>query len=220
MKRKAGYLIVKTFVKLYHDYVGRDSVTHDWYAVPRIDRTPEEQRIQYKGIDRGALSPLPVNLLKELPRDRLDTETAEAEVRLAELEESRLSFDGFLFRLQEASEVYDLLGEAKRNYELIWCRLAGSGYPVPPSFRSIGYEPSYFDSDHFSASCDAMMFPRWHGTDEEGKLFASYFAQLNRHGLFGTAEQAKDFLKYYLSFDWTETGKYKIVEVFIERGDN
>ncbi len=60
-----------------------------------------------------------------------------------------------------------------------------------------------------------MLIPRWHGTDEEGTLFLDHFSKLNRHGLFPTAQEAETFLKYYLSFDWTETGDYEIAEVFL-----
>jgi hypothetical protein len=59
-----------------------------------------------------------------------------------------------------------------------------------------------------------MMFPRWHGTDKEGILFLEYFKKLKIDGMFENSNTAKEFLNYYLSFTWTETGKYEIVEVF------
>jgi len=68
--------------------------------------------------------------------------------------------------------------------------------------------------DHFSASCDCLCFPRWHGTDPEGLLFREHFSRLNRDGLFRSAQEARAFLRYYLSFDWTETGEYEIAEVW------
>ena len=60
-----------------------------------------------------------------------------------------------------------------------------------------------------------MLIPRWHGTDEEGTLFLKYFKQLNSFGLFNSIENAKEFLEYYLSFDWTERGEFYITEVFL-----
>ena len=58
-----------------------------------------------------------------------------------------------------------------------------------------------------------MCFPLWHGTDTEGVLFKKYHNKLNQNALFDAPEIAKEFLKYYLSFDWTETGEYTITEV-------
>jgi hypothetical protein len=88
---------------------------------------------------------------------------------------------------------------------------------APAGFSSIGFEPPFFYSDHFSASCDCMLVPRWHGTDKEGALFKEYFQMLNQYGLFADPLTAERFLKYYLSFDWTETGDYCITEVFIKQ---
>ena len=64
-----------------------------------------------------------------------------------------------------------------------------------------------------------MLIPRWHGTDNEGILFKDYFNKLSKHGLFETHDIAKSFLDFYLSFDWTETGKYEIAEVFIKENE-
>jgi hypothetical protein len=59
-----------------------------------------------------------------------------------------------------------------------------------------------------------MCFPRWHGTDEDGTLFLEHYSRLNSHGLFDSAAHATDFLRFYTSFDWTETGDYSIVSVW------
>ena len=58
-----------------------------------------------------------------------------------------------------------------------------------------------------------MCFPKWHGTDNEGTLFAVYYEHLNEHALFNSREEAQEFLDFYRSFDWTETGDYVIAEI-------
>lgn len=57
MKIKSGFLIVKKFEKLYCDYVHRYELERPVYAIPRIDLSPEESPIKYRGLDRDALNP-------------------------------------------------------------------------------------------------------------------------------------------------------------------
>jgi hypothetical protein len=201
----AGFLIPKTFARLYGDYKDRYDLRRDVYAMPRIDREPAQSRIQYRGLDRDALI--------ESEDSDLD-----AEVQLALLWHEGRAEDGLIFSRSDLEEVYSLLGPLQSGYEVIWCRVAGRERTPPDGYRSAGFEATYFTGDHFSPSCDCMLFPRWHGTDEEGELFLPYFRQLNAHGLFATPAAAQEFLQYYLSFDWTEQdtgGDYVIAEVFV-----
>lgn len=201
MRNESGFLIVKTFPRLYRDYAERYNLSRDLYAIPRVDKGPEHYRIQYRGLDRDALHPW-------------DDSEILSEIRMAELEEEGKCHDGFLFDLVEVQDVLEFL-EDRQYYEVIWTRIVHSQAPAPKGYRSVGFEPSYFTSDHFSASCDCMLFPRWHGTDEEGTLFMTHFQKLNRYGLFNAPEEATSFLDYYLSFDWTERGEYEVAEVFV-----
>lgn len=205
MEVEAGYLIVKTFPKLYQDYVQRYELSKPFYALPRIDLGPDDYEIQYHGIDRDVL-------------DAYTNSDNLAEIRMSELEKVNKCEDGFLFTQADVNEVMSYIADPK-TYEIIWTRIAKSNHKPPNGYISIGFEPSYFIGDHFSASCDCMLIPRWHGTDKEGTLFKDYFDKLNRHGLFETPDIAKSFLDFYLSFDWTETGEYEIAEVFIKMNE-
>jgi hypothetical protein len=197
-----GFLIVKTYPVIWSEYARKYDLQRDFYGLPRKDLNPSEQRIQYRGLDRDALDAYK------------DSENL-AEIRMEELEKIGKCYDGFLFDIDTARDVWGLLEAKKDEYEIVWTRIAGEKAPPPVGINSIGFEPSYFLGDHFSASSDCMVIPRWHGTDDEGNLFAEHFKNLNRYGLFNTPEKAKTFLEYYLSFDWTETGDYEIAEVFI-----
>lgn len=204
--KKSGFLIVKTYEKLCEDYAGRYNLTKDLYGIPRIDRAPELSFIKYRGIDRDALSPVKgSNLLAETHFFEFKPETEE---------ETRELLQDFLFKYQDAMSIYECLEELKSKYEIIWAKIANSNDREPEGFISLGYEPSYFYCDHFSASCDCMLIPRWHGTDSSGLQFKAYFKKLNQYGLFNDPEAAGNFLEYYLSFDWTERGDYWITEVF------
>ena len=59
-----------------------------------------------------------------------------------------------------------------------------------------------------------MCFPRWHGCDPEGTLFLPFFERLNENALFDTADDATEFLDFYRSHDWTESGDYFIADVW------
>ncbi len=210
-----GYLIVEKYASLYDKYKGRYNLTTDRYAIPRIDRAPADYRIRYQGIDRDCLVPndiSPLNL---------------AELRLAEIANTNISLNkdrNYETALESdfippelLYEMVELLEADRPKHETIFVKRAEVSCKIPDHYISIGYEPSYFYSDHFSASCDCMLIPRWHGTDEEGKLFLKYFALLNKFGLFDSAAVAQEFLDYYLSLDWTERGDFYIVEVFLDK---
>lgn len=197
-----GFLIVKTYAQLYLDYVGRYQLNHDLYAVPRIDKGADESPIQYRGLDRDAL-------------DDFDKSELTAEVAMALLNLEKKCFEGFIFGESDANDVRGMLPDPEQ-FEVIWTKLENCAQGSPDGFVSAGFEPTYFLSDHFSASCDCMLIPRWHGTDEEGTLFLEHFRKLNKYGLFSSAADASAFLQYYLTFDWTETGDYAVAEVFIK----
>jgi len=204
----AGFLVVKTYPVLYRQHCQEYGLTRDLYAVPRTDREPDESAIKYRGLDREALQSWKEGEL-------------EAESFLTQLESGKelRSADGFIFLLRDARETYSLLGDRQGEYEIIWSRVAGSEEAPPEGFQSLGFEATYFTGDHFSPSCDCMMFPRWHGTDDEGTLFLQYFRQLNSFGMFNTIEQARAFVECYLSLDWTEHDEYEFAEVFVRSVD-
>lgn len=200
---KSGFLIVLNFNKLYERYVDRYKLESEIYAIPILNKSPEEYRIKYRGIDRDPIC------------GYLNTDVL-AGIRLYELEEEERSEDDFLFEENDALDVFQFLDKEREDYEIVWVRISNSGDSIPEGYKSIGFEPSYFYGGHFSAVCDCMLIPRWHGTDKEGAIFKEYFNQLNCYGLFDNSVIAKEFLNYYLSFDWTERGDFEIVEVFVK----
>ena len=207
----SGFLVVKRFEALYAEFAARDWPPEEIYAIPVAGTTSDAVAIRYRGLDRDAISPW-----------EGDGATA-AEIRMAEINpeidrgyEADYDRREFLTSYEHAAEVLAWAEEEfPGSYEVLWTRVAGASEPPPPRFRHAGYEPTYFGGDHFSALCDCMCFPRWHGTDHEGTLFSSYFRQLNEHGLFEGATTASEFLAFYLSFDWTETGEYQIAEIWL-----
>lgn len=107
----AGFLIVKTFARLYGDYKDRYALLRDLYTLPRVDREPMQSRIQYRGLGRDAL-------------DDDANSDVEAEVLLAMLTIDNKAVNGIVFSQLDAKEAFALLGPLQTEYEIIWSRIA------------------------------------------------------------------------------------------------
>lgn len=218
-----GYLIVKTFERMYREYLElRDIKKYPLpndrviYSIPWKEMPPEAFMKQYRGVSRDPLfswdekdeqifrgsgmvvEPVPAEL--------------EANLAIGRLDKAKKADYDFLKSHEDAMHVFSLL-QVPAEREIIWIRNAESDSSGLPDYTLLGYEPAMFGGDWFSALSDCMCFPIWHGTDIEGELFKMYHDNLNQYALFETPNMARDFLEYYRSFDWTETGNYIITEV-------
>jgi len=202
---QCGYLIEKTYLSMYREYAPKYGLDYNAYGIPRTDKSPDEFLIQYRGSDRNPLTD--------------NEEFGElAEIRLAEIRKLNKSDEdsALIFNYQDALDVFTWV-ETKEDFEIIWIKIAETTNQPVTGFVSIGFEPTWFNTEHFSPIADSMFFPRWHGTDDGGTLFQPYFSKLNQYGLFNTNAEALDFTLFYISLDWTEIGTYLITEVFIQK---
>jgi len=105
---------------------------------------------------------------------------------------------------------------SKKHCDVVWFRVAGSAAVFPDGYHSCGYDIVYPPAIHgaFSIINDCMFIVKWHGCDAEGTAFLEYYRQLNENGLFDNAKTAINYMKHYLSFDWSERGEYCICEIF------
>jgi hypothetical protein len=214
-----GYLLVTRYEVLYQRAL--NSHTYDnnptgeaIYGIPfPPNPTPTEK--MYRGIDREPLQALTHDEAKLFTEAGTPAEASAATNLLSEIENQTKRDDGWLTSLEDIIEVWKLLGSEQSNYEIIWAKEFKDPASVPESCQLLGCDAAYFVIDHFSCICDALFFPRWHGTDSEGVLFRKYYDSLNRNGLFDTNELALDYLRYYLSFDWTERDdNFTSIEVY------
>ncbi len=219
-----GYLIVKTFERVYREYFElrdiKDFPLPDdraIYSIPWKGASPDEYAKQYRGVCREPLFTWDEKN-EELFRGSdmviqpVDTEL-EAHLAVGRLDKDNKPDDEIIIKSHEdAMRVFGLL-EAPVERDVIWIRNAESDSAGQADYPLLGYDPAWFGGAWFSALSDCLCFPIWHGTDTEGELFKKFHDKLNKHALFDTPETARDFLEYYRSFDWTETGDYTIVEV-------
>lgn len=117
---------------------------------------------------------------------------------------------------EDEAKLYLSCLKNEEDFEIVWFRIAGSNETIPDGYNFLGYditeEPD--ETGAFSIINDCMFICRWHGCDEEGKLFQEDFAKLNENGLFVTSEDAYNYLTKYAMETCTETGAYGIFEIY------
>jgi hypothetical protein len=227
---ESGYLIVKTFERFFREYLELRSkreypLPNDRviYSIARNAKSANDYTKQYRGVDRDPLFSWDEKD-EEIFRGSgmvAEPEDAELEAHLAigRFEKAQKTDDDLIKSHEDAVSAFNLL-EPPVEREIIWIRDAESDSSGLPDYPLLGYDPSYSGGDWFSAISDCMCFPRWHGTDTEGELFKKYHDNLNQYALFDTPEMAREFLEYYLSFEWTEhVGEYVITEVRLMKGN-
>jgi len=225
----SGYLIVKTFERMYREYLKLREIKlyplpddKVIYSIPWKGRPAQAYAKRYRGVSRDPLfrwddtdeEGFRGTGYVEEPQD------AELEAHLAlgclpEIDEDDRTIIG---SHEDATHVFSMLKNPVER-EVRWVRNADADSGEAPTYPLLGYEPTWgFRSDWFSAVSDCLCFPTWHGTDREGTLFKEHYDRLNQYALFDTPDAARDFIRYYLSFDWTEQGDYVITEVRLAHG--
>jgi len=224
---KSGYLIVKTYERMYREYLELRKEMNfllptdkTIYCVPWKEKKTQEYDKQYRGVSRDPLFPWDDYDEKSFRGSGLVVEPIDNELkahfvigRLAESKDDDDDLTDLIESYDDAVEAFNLL-KVPVEREIIWIRDMESDSPEKAEYPLLGYDPAYFGGDWFSAISDCMCFPVWHGTDTEGIHFKEFNENLNKYALFDTLDIAKAFLEHYLSFDWTEhVGEFRLIEV-------
>ena len=173
------------------------------YGLPYSDK-PEKM---YLGLGRMGLT-TPPDKLKLVPTDK-------QKELISKIKETS-SYEEELMIDETDANMYLGLFQDGNNHELIWSRISGSTEIIPIGYRFLGYDVSYppYCDGAYSIICDCMFICKWHGCDEEGKLFAEDFEKLNDNGLFPDWQSAYHYMVKCLNEDWTERGEYGIFEIY------
>lgn len=207
----SGWFVVKRFDVVRREWLAEMGVrTHLRHYGWPVEGGVDARR--YRGIDRDWISGW----------DHRDASLAQ--IRVAEIQRRAWgdvydaiggSDSGVLPTADDAADVLRWCHvETPGAYEAGWARVVGSEATAPAGLEALGFEPCWFPFAGFSALADCLLLPRWHGADKEGSEFVSEFESLNVHGLVPTRHGAAEFIERYLSFEWSEPGDYRIVEVF------
>lgn len=204
--RYRGFLIAETFERQYKDFKKPWDGPGDFYGIPKKGVPASQATKRYRGVDREPLEHYANEDVEKFGDSIAPRREDDAQRFLAKLKSKGKVLDDFIDDSHDAREAFSLLKKPE-DYELIWARDYLCDEKPPIRAELLGYEPSWFGGDHFSAVADCMFFPRWHGPDEDGTVFRAHFDALNDHGLFSTPAEALAYLEHYRSFDWTETGE-------------
>ncbi len=218
----SGYLLATRFEVLYEAalqsgrYNENPVSPEPIYGIPHRSVPLKRDGVRrYRGIDRDPLRAMRREETKLFTETGTPCEATPATILLDEIERDTGREDGWVTAATNIRKVWAALGADQVNYEIIFAKEYQDNTSSPDGAEFLGCDVAYFVSDHFSCICDALFFPRWHGTDPEGVLFRQYFDLLNRNGLFDSNSVALDYLRYYLGFDWTERDDtFTSIEVF------
>lgn len=207
---KHGFLIASTYESMYQRFDKRTEGVSK-YALPRKGWTADRIEKKYRGIARDVVEGwVKEDIERGLPfiDPPLEPKASEA---LGDLEERGAAEGSVIREKNSARAVFGHLREPE-NWELIW---AGLPEDRPEGGRCLGWDVCVLGGENFSAICDSMCFPRWHGTDKEGRVFLRPYSQLNEHALFNSVEEADDFERFYTGLDWTERGDFRSLSIYL-----
>lgn len=216
----AGFCIFKKFETHYREDIENRSYEVEpdctkFYGIP-ITTNPEipPGLPRYRGVDRDRVEPISFETWRMFTECERPVLYNKATQFLFEVSEKTGRDDNWTTSMDDILRAWELM-DNKEDYEIIFARKDNNETPTPPCSTLLGWDAADFGGDSFSCICDALFLPKWHGSDKEGTLFIKHFDSLNANGLFDSREQAYDYLKYYLSFDWTErSDTFTAIEVF------
>lgn len=205
-KGVARFSTVKKYELLYKEELKRFKKSPKVYALPN-EKKPSKI---YNGLDRKGLFVLD-KLKRTLSKEQRDI--------IIQVQNDPILSAETVMRCEKDAKMFLSCFADEIDYELLWSRISGSIETIPEGYGFIGYDITYEPDDDgaFSMINDCMFICRWHGCDEEGRLFANDFEKLNSNGLFDTYEDTYNYMIKYLKEDWTETGIYGIFEIYMKQ---
>jgi len=200
----AGFLVVKTFERVYLEYQSyvKDYEPHlldkPIYSRPRRAAPLQQVKKRYRGIDRDPIQPWDDRLRGSGVEEPTEQELA-ASVFMADLMRSGREHDDFILDVKDAVRLLEMIAPPVER-EIIWARRMDRDVVPPPGTVLWGYEPTeFYPSNHESLVRFCLFFPGRDTPDLEGPGFETYDAMLNQWGLFNTPSLAQEFYDLSIS---------------------
>ena len=197
MEFSAGFLIVKTFERMYRDYL--ESFEELRKVDPNVTQNPiplERMPGKYRGVARSPMEPWYEVFHGAGLFDEPTEQELAASLFMTELRESEKAKKFFIFKLDDARELFGMI-QPPVEREIIWARRMDRADPPPPETIVLGYEPIDFYGD-FTSLIAGVLFFRYHQTtsidDPDGMRAKTHYARLNKWGLFDAPTHAQEYV--------------------------
>lgn len=191
----AGFLIVKTFERMYRDYLARlDRMRLSDESKEERDPIPLEQMPgRYRSIARDPI----FSWYEEWRGADVVDEPIEQELDahrfMTELNESGRAEGFFIFAENDARKLFAMIRSPVER-EIMWARRVDRDVPPPLNTAVLGYEPISFDGDFSSVITSVVFFRYRRSADPGGKYAKLLHAGLNKWGLFHTPTSAQEYV--------------------------
>ena len=198
MEVTSGFLVVKTFERMYRDYRANFEKLKLRRVEPRITYDPiplEQMSGVYRGISRDPIQHW-VEVLRGSGVEEPTDHELTASLFMKELNDSGKAENGFIFALDDAKKLLEMIHPPVER-EIIWAKRTDKNDPPPPETVILGYEPIDFDGDFSSLIAHVVFFRySWNATiaDPDGTRAKIYYTRLNKWGLFNTPTYARQYV--------------------------
>lgn len=196
MEFSAGFLIVKTFERMYRDYLTsfeklRQSNSDFTHAPVPLERMPGK----YRGVARNPMEPW----IEDFSGSGLFDEPTEQELAaslfMTKLRDAGKAEGFFVFALDDARKLFGMI-QPPVEREIIWARRMDKADTPPSETIVLGYEPIDFYGDFTSLIAGVLFFHYWETTDmddPDGTRAKIHYPRLNKWGLFDVPTHAQEY---------------------------
>ena len=196
MDYSAGFLIVKTFARMYRDYLTEfeelRQLRSDFNRNPvPLERMPG----RYRGVARNPMEAW----IEEFTGSGLFEEPTGQELAaslfMRELCDAGKAEGFFVFTLEDVRKIFRMI-QPPVEREIIWARRIDKSDTPPPETIFLGYEPIDFYGDFTSLIANVLFF-RYAETpdikDPDGTRAKIHYPRLNKWGLFDIPTHAQEY---------------------------
>jgi hypothetical protein len=196
MEFSAGFLIVKTFERMYRDYLTsfeklRQSNSDFTHAPVPLERMPGK----YRGVARDPMEPWYEDFSGSGLFDEPTEQELAANLLMTELRDAGKADGFFVFALNDTRKLFGMI-QPPVEREIIWARRIDKTDPPPSEMIVLGYEPIDFYGDFTSLIANVLFFS-YHQTtdtdDPDGMRAKIHHPRLNKWSLFNTPTHAQEY---------------------------
>ena len=192
----AGFLIVKTFDRMYREYLANfEKYPQTTLKFPHKPICLERMPGRYRGVARDPIVAWNENFRGTGLFDEPTEQELDAHLFIKELEDSNKADGWFIFTEDDTRKLFGMI-QPPIEREIIWARRTDKADAPRPETIVLGYEPIDFYGDFTSLITDVAFFVHYQTADTDdpdGTRAKSHYPRLNKWGLFDTPVHAQEY---------------------------